>query len=390
MLHRIDVGDPEVLMLAGGRGCRTAIAAPLLLIGVLGMATIFIEKDVSAERETRSEDSPYLVLIPALPMTLLGLWLLLGGKGFKADLHSRTVATWWGILGLRREKTLDLDSFNAVSVVQEIRRSSKNNYTTYPVSLLGEGTKLKVAEHVDSDSARRLAEVVAKFVDLNLVDRTAGVEIVREPGSIDESLRERNRRQGRKVEIPPRPTTLRSDVRIGFRSLSAMIPPTGFTRRHRAFVGGAMLVLGVLAGIFAVAVSVDKDPIDWRVVASVAAFLVLLMAAFLGHAVWTATRRATIEATSDRLQVTEKGFLRNRTTEISTRELEELRIVDAAAAGGQDDGSIGKGSGHITPGVLSGSAIMARSDLVAITFGHGLSEEELRWLAAEIEKVVTA
>lgn len=389
-MRRIHTGDPSVLTFAARRGCRTAIAAPLLLIGVLGIATIFIENDAPAEKKARSEESPYLVLIPALPMTLLGLWALLGSKGFTADLHSGTVATWWGILGLRRAKTRDLDNFNAVSVVQEVHRTSKNSHTTYPVRLRGEGATLKVAEPGDCNSARKLAEVIARFVELKLVDKTAGVEIVREPGSIDESLRERNRRQGRKVEVPPRPTTLRSDVRLGARSLTARIPPTGFTRRHRAFVGGAMLVFGILGGILALAISQEEGGVNWLAVGGVGAFLALIAAVPVVHAARMASRHATVEATSDRLRVQEKGFLLNRTTDIPARELEELRIVDAAMAAGGDSGTMRDRRGRVTARILGGSVVMARSDATVVTFGHGLGEEELRWLAAEIERILAS
>ena len=121
----------------------------------------------------------------------VGAGLMLGRAGVTIDRTSKTMTTWWGLLVPFRSTERPLGEVTTVALSREVRGSGKSSRTVYPVKLVGPEKPVEIDAEQDYQSARRRAEKVAKFLDLGLEDTTSGQKVVREAGTLDESLRER-------------------------------------------------------------------------------------------------------------------------------------------------------------------------------------------------------
>ncbi|MCX7805529.1 MAG: hypothetical protein N3A38_10120, partial [Planctomycetota bacterium] len=101
------------------------------------------------------------------------------------------------------------------------------------------------------------------------------------------------------------------------------------------------------------------------------------LVAVAGGTIRAAVSRTTVEASPRELRVTVKGILLSKTTSIPADELEELLI-------GKAEGAKKKGPSFV-PG---GEALLARSDKATLSFGAGLSREELEWIRSAITKML--
>ena len=199
----------------------------------------------------------------------------------------------------------DLDKYKHVAVTKEIRRSKNSTYTVYPVKMAGDAKEIEFGEPRNYEEARRQAEEVARFVQLDLVDSTSGQRVRRSPQELDESLRDRARRTGVAVEMPERPAFMKTETRIEGRRIILDLPRKGLKVQHivMPFVG---LVILCLIGLW------------FLLVVAVPVLLVF-------GAIMAALRsRVRLVASGDGLQYQKRGLIFTKTIFIPTDELEEL------------------------------------------------------------------
>ena len=130
-----------------------------------------------------------------------------------------------------KQKVVPLDSFNQVTITQEVRRSDKSTYTVYPVRISHDDGQFHVVEPRDYKTSREEAEEIAKFLDIPVSDSSAGGEAkVRQANELDQSIRDQARNRGESIEVPPVPEGCRVHHKLAAGIWSWKVRPREFPR----------------------------------------------------------------------------------------------------------------------------------------------------------------
>ena len=383
-MGRVESSAPDQFVCRSGGGCLMLFGLPFLLAGLFVMSIPFLPGSM---RQGNPPQWFFAIPFGAIFATV-GAALVFGRAGTIVDRRMGTVTTWWGLLVPFRRKERPLSDFDSVVVSREVRRSKNSTYTVYPVRMAGPGEgEVKIEEGRDLNKARAMGEEVAKFLGVKLVDRSMGTTVVREADELDESLRERKERKGEQVAVPDTPAERRAQQSVVGDTLAFDIPPRGFTPILLVPLAIGLVIPTVVYFAFLRHVLGDEKmplPVKLLFTAFIGGFFIALpLLVTWGGALSSARRRARVEVSPTELRVTQSGLLPGRAKLILTAELEELEIVGE---------SVAKGQASSTPKFLGGArhVIVARSDRATLTFGAGLSREELEWMRAIIWNVVTA
>ena len=357
--------DPDVLTKTAGGGCLTLIGLPFLLGGLLLIACVFIPGKVRG-----GDDLPWYVGFTAGSLFgLPGALLVFGRARERIDRRQAVVESSFSAIATFRRKERPLGLFQHVSVTREVRSSSSRSggsgkTTVYPVRLVGDGDKIDWETLTSPERARRSAEDLAKFVRLPLRDSSTGTERIREADTLDESVGARASREGLYVEVPVRPSQLRSIVTRHGETIRVTFP-----RQFRKAVGAATvwIVLGYFlmtspdvmtdAGeaIRRLSPHFDRWPFAEDPTLLVVIPFVLLAVAWVAGSI----TRVSALANADSLRVEVQRPLVRWTTTIPASELEEL--------------------------FLSGEKIVARSDRKTLYLGGNTDHAEAEYLQAVLK-----
>ena len=312
----------------------------------------------------------------------LGVIFMCVRSGVILDRQQRTITTWRGLLVpfYKTERPLSQSHFSQshyVTLSREERTASKREiYVVFPVRLEGPGSDaITIHEPEDCDKARHLAEEIAKFLGLGIRDRSSGEEVAREAGTLDESLRDRLRRAGRSVPLPPQPPGARAILSYGgIRSPTTIeIPPWPVGDCVRWFLMG-MLVAGVIAIVVELFAWLRLDVAFG--VPTLCVFL-LTLCILPPYLIRAAILRERLVVSPDELVVTRRDIFGTKTTRLAGAEVEEVAIQ-----AGYLTGSSG-GTSHVV-------RVVIRSDRGSIALVAALSNpEEVRWLRDVLVHVLT-
>lgn len=291
-----------------------------------------------------------------LLFVLLGLALALGRRGAIVDKPAKTITTWWGLWFPIGRTAHVFDEVAYVSIGREVRGSSKSRVTVYPVRVQPDGVELVAPQRYKD--ARRAAEQSARYLGVLLRDSSTGTEVTREPGSLDQPLRDRLLQQGARPTAPGAPPARLAVGADGDKTI-CVLPPAGI---------GLINVFSVLAGLLmsgaVVAFIVSNHPPAPLVAAAavVAALPILgtalpLLSALLGR------DKVVFSAEGVELRRWEPYRSSQR---IPVQELEELFVVNEMRL-------------TITP-AGGGASVVARSDRMTLYLGRSLTTDEAEWL----------
>ena len=413
----VHTGDPGILSLRSDVvGC--VVFAGLLFVAGGGTAIAFALGRIPVEAYFDPELKNIALVAGAL-VALLGLVFIGGRSGKIFDSRRKILTSWSGIFVPMRHKEQRLEGYSTVVLVKEIHRSKNSSTTLFPVRLESSAAEaLKTDTCTDYLKARRLAEALAKVMRLPLTDSTSGEALTREPNHLDEGLRDRMRRLGERVEIPPQPRTMRSQAQVNSSEVVVEIP--GMSAKARLIMNVVVigLVLGLGGFFFGAQMIIDAKgqwSENWPMLLFAGLFVLIPLSIFLGK-IRQFNRPVRVKANRVALIVTEG----RKTTEIPGDELEELSIsgldisqlfqtqpdgsliidpsrldspegVAYSAQHGQPPtvppalAGIVKSLGAFSPQKLS---ILARSDRASVTFGGGLDADELSYIYSAIMKVM--
>jgi len=248
---------------------------------------------------------------------------------------------------------------------------------SFLVALEGENKQEKISFSSSPSRARKDAEIVAKFMHLDIHDASeAGVleegVIVREARYLDESIRERARRLWERVDVPAKPSEMYSTIEEKGHQLEVIIPPSSRLAPVLIF----FLVISIIPiGIFGFIVYAFR---------SNTFLLIILGVGCLGGIVrtlWILVSRhkktVIIRASTDGLEVEEKTLFVTTWTSIPMTALEEFRIRSSSTPD------------YHRHGLRSfSSPIIARSDEVALAFAHYLPIREKLYVVARIRRAL--
>jgi hypothetical protein len=369
-MKRTNTSDPNVLSYRDGGGCVALFGMPFFLFGVffIGAALMGQVKDKSGQ--------PVSVIFPVLFGCLfggIGAILVFGRAGQVFDRTLKTVTEWSGLLFPMFSKVHAWNEYSCVCIKREIRRSKNNSYTVYQVGLAHGGeTKMKIHAPPDKLQARKLAEEIAKFMELPMEDASGEEVIRREAAHLDESLRDQAQRTGKLAELSAPPDVMRTAYSVEGDTVHFSFPPPPASIVTFAPVGCAAVFAGIVASVF-LAEIVNSPSMPWEMrlifTSFISIFFILLPVGgtFVG-ALSHIRRRWEVTATPQELRVVTHGMLGRRETAIPAGKLEELRLESSK---------------------LRGYAIVAVSDDASAPFGQGLSREEANWIATVIRHAVT-
>lgn len=413
----VHTGDPGILSL------RSDVIGCVVLAGLLFIAgggiTAALALDMIPIGVSFEPDVKNIVLAAGALAVMLGLIFVCGRSGKIFDPRRQSLITWSGFLVPMRRKHQRLDGYSWVILDKEVRRGKNSSTTLFPIRLEGDrGPALPVDTCTDALEARRLAEAIAKVMRLPLTDSTSGQAVIRDPDHLDESLRNRMRRLGERVEVSPQPHAMRSQIQFTSSEVVADLP--GMSAKARLVLNVAVIVFALGIGIAFFGTDIlsgaDDQWNDKLFMLLFPAFVVAIPLLVVLAKIRGFNRASRVTATRVSLIVIHG----RKRTEIPGDELEELSISGrdfTKLFQTRDDGSMvidpdrldtpeaaaytaKHGQPPTIPPALAGilrtlgsfspetRSILARSDRASVRFGGGLDSDELAYLYSAIMKVM--
>jgi len=399
---------PDMLERRGGGGFLSIFGMPFLLGGLFIMQVPLGIIPVN----TDSASLPWFVFVLfGLPFAAVGAVLVFGRNGLTIDLGARRIYRWWGLIVPMKRKSEPLDLFSRVRF--DKHEGDSDTAATWPVSLVGEtyAGRLTVDSPTDYAEGRRGAEELAEFLNLPLEDVTTGKKVVREPGSLNEPLRERVRRTGEDVRsLPPEPPDMKTRIAAAGNGYIISIPePDGFRKSVPYLIFS--VVFGLVMGWFFIRPVFSLSAPDSIRYMFGAFFTLLAVGPLLGalkRFLLRKTRLTIVTFTPAFFSVEERDGHKSIVKEIPADELEDLilptrkaMLQDLDYTGMSrkqplgDTGTPRMPDGRPVPKILlslmklaPGPGITAVSDRAIVTFGRGLPEPELAYIHGLIRKTI--
>jgi len=363
---------PDVLMFGTGRRWYHFAALPPFLAGICFVLYALIH--ATSLPRFHCEMLAFVGVVLGVTGAMMAY-----GRGVIVNRRKGRVTTWFILGGLRFTKTYPLDRFHSI----EISRVEGRGGPSFPVVLCSDGSgRVLIDSPMLYGPAQAVAKKLAEVTGIaKIADASSGSEFVRSADEFAEPLRKRL--AGETVELPPAPPNMRSSRQLAPGKIYLRIPPTGFLSSH--YLTAAMFSLGA-AGIGFLPVWLAlTDPglperIKWFVGEVVlaglaAAFLVGMLCMYP-----LAAMRYTVEVSPTRLRLRKRWAGRERTIDFPADKIKEIEVVDPLRH---------TSWWHVSHHV-KGKAIFVASIDFSLTFGGGLSDAELAWLKAVIEKTLTA
>ncbi len=367
--------DRRILGRSGAVGYDLRMDAPITLTETNGLPGLLFGIPFTLIGVGAIGGSAWLVIAKDVPLVIMAFMVPFGavfaGFGSFAAFHRRwliidcqrsTVERSWGLLVRFKRDVQPLGEWQMVGLGCERRRTSKSSYVVYPVFFTRPGDSLPIATPREYTAARQLAERVAKAAGLGVRDSASGETVTRAAGKLDESLRDRLRREGSERKMPARPPESKVQVTHDMGTLVVDVPAPGFTGFNAFFIAAA--AAGLVAQT-AFALLSDDFPLP---------FLLVGAAVMLGFAASMLLRcftRERLSASAAALEIIRLSPLGERRAHIPSEQLEELRL-----------GALGEDAWVGAPGIV------AITDARAHCFAAGLQENEQRWLAAELRRTL--
>jgi hypothetical protein len=319
-------------------------------------------------------DIAEFAVLSGVPVLLAAI-LMSVRSGVVVDRQRSILATWWGMLvpiayGTERPFSKSHD----VTLSYEVRHGLKNStYAVYPVRLESSGADaMAIHEPSNYDEARRLAEDLAKFLQVGIRDRSEGDEVVREAGTLDLSLRERMKRTGRSAPLPAQPPGARAILSYGgIRSPTTIeIPPMPLRACLRFFLTG-MAAAGVVAILLEFGVWYSHMPLGVGALSVLLPALCIVPPLVLRNAIF----RERLVVSPDQIVMNRRDVFGTRTVRLTGAEIEEVALVRAGYLRAYGGGT---------------SRVVIRSDRRSIELVAALSNpQELKWLRDVLVHVLT-
>jgi hypothetical protein len=356
-----------------GGGATSLFGLPFFLVGVGVIVLTFIPQ------EARGGDAlPFYFGIPfGAIFAAVGGAILFGRTELIIDRGEGTVFKNWKLLSKTvYEQHRELTEFDRIRLNSEIRQSKNSSYTVYPIKLEGaEAEAFSISEGRAKNKARSQAESLAKFLSLPIHDEISGSVRVRDADSLNQSIREKFKSGTETNEIPDPPAIMKSRVDYDGYNLQVQIPPLGFNVGF--LIAFAAIALFELIFIFSFAIPFFRN---FEADSSALMFLIVfgffflgiptfILLALLGNAFLA---NQSVSVSNQSLSVS-KGWPWKKSATLETSRIEELVI-------GAKSRSQGNPKSIATIGF--GKEIQAISDDATLSFGSGLSDEELIYLHA--------
>lgn len=171
---------------------------------------------------------PLAALIVGAIFALVGGAFVGAFKKVRIDRQQGFAETAAGAFFTFKRTRIPLSGITHVSLSREVKTSKSKNgtktYSVYPVKLMGRG-EFESSDSMEYDYARREAESIAQYLRLPIEDSSSGTLTRREYDELNDSLAQRRRKAGERVQLPvlPQDTHLHVSEENGITTIS--LPP---------------------------------------------------------------------------------------------------------------------------------------------------------------------
>jgi hypothetical protein len=317
---------------------------------------------------------------------LIGALMIFYRSGVTLENKTRTVMQWRKFIVPLKTTVRNFNEFKWVVITREERHAKNSTYYVYPVRLSGAGQDIGIDTPASFSAARAKAEQAAKFIGLGIRDETGDKPIIREAGTLDESLRKRLQRTNQFSEPPQPLANNRIIVKTSSGEATFEIPAPGLTALNYISFVASLIVPGIFLTIFA---SNMKPKINFDIarltkqspelfflgVVLLMVFIPFLLAVVTAI---TALARERLVVSYKKLSLERRYMIGSRHYEIPGDKLEEVEIANMAT--NERTSSLD----------ARRKIISARSDNAIIEFGAGLNEQEREWLHNVIKYIIAA
>jgi len=368
--------DTQRIAFKQGGGILTLFGLPFLGMGL--WAAYAAATGQMTHSETGQPASPWFGVPLGLLFALIGAALVLGRAGTIIDREQGQVTTWWGLLVPFRRVVHRLSDFVAVRVDQKVVRTRNGDHTVYPIMLERADDEVAIRQTRNATQARQVAERVASFLNLPLRDATGDTVVERDAAQLDESVRDRARREGKQLTWPTEPPGCRVRCALSGDEVTIELPRTGFNLglAIRVVAGFAVPVVAAVFLRSFLAGFGDEGFVRWILLGVFGVLFVLAPLATVSlRAVWIMRMRERVSVSPRELRIDRLFPLGRRSIKIPAEELEEFDV------------SRGVAPSHMAARFRRRS-IIARSDDASCVFGSGLRDDERQWVHDAIRYVL--
>ena len=399
-MRHVNSYDPDIFLMKSGSNWYFLVALPFLIIGI-SIIVIPMVQEQKIEAPVR-----IVMMFMGSIFTLVGFLIALGRSSIAIDRRMKTIQKAYSLVIPFKMGLYKLEDYNRVTLIKEVRNTGKSTTSYFVIRLVGKKDPLNITEALTYEDQRRLAESIGKFTNYEVADSTSGKEIVRSADLLDESIREKIRRTGKVIEIPEAPINTKIEYSLTENEFIANMP-SGLGEKI-AFLLPVLIftiILGtMLPGLAIVLLKGSGTNIQfgfWGAIAIIAAFLVR-------EVIKALAMRIELVVTPKKLEKVEVWKQKRKSKHIDADKLEELDLLlggpmAIASMKGDIEGKRKTEEGQevtdtempkipVMPDILKWllpNEIIARSDDLTLKFGNGLSTEELKWMHAVIEDMVS-
>ena len=329
---------------------------------------------------------PYVAegnLVPdifALPFggcfALVGILLVFSGSSKTIDKNTGKITTWWGILGIGLTMEYKISDVQMVTLSCETAGNRHQRHAYYPVTLEGSlPHPIRIDSSRDPFESRSIAEEIGTFLNLPMKDKTSFEEVIREAGTLNQSVRENLSAAGNPINIIAKPPGAECvHTQLG-QTHKIQIPAAGIKPGHIMLMG-----IGAVSAVVPMAFVLPRILSKGATLPPVLFFIVgaAFSLAMFAVALYSALTTTEVEVSPTKMVIVTNFSFYTRVDVLDASKIEELRV----------DGPIHKDmDGEVLPG---SRAIVARSDNKIISFGWWLDEDELKWLLSIVEAALSS
>lgn len=400
---------PDRIEIREGGGCLGVFGLPFFAAGVFmllsGLGLVPIQK---------GDDLLTTLVLPfmGIVFTAVGGTLSFGRAWTTVDGTRREVIKQWGLLVPMHANGERVDELTAVAL--EFQRGDSDSADRFPVVLKTRtGRHQRLCSSTQYAEARACATSVAELLRLDFEDSTTDHPVRLSVGHAEMPLQQRLQMEGRDKEFPERPADARSRVSREPNALRITIPTP---RSHPiAFVltlipvGIALAVVSPLFQFFRQ--TRTPDPVAWVFLGFIILFFAVLPALTALNGYLRLRRGGTVVTVSPSgIGIHERGawrtgavtslaaadildidFSTSESATSSARLAAEQHVRDAYTKPGASAPTIGPRTERLLKAITrlaQGHGITIKTRQGLTTIGHGLGDEEIRYLHTIVRRAL--
>jgi len=363
-----ETGDPDVIAIRSIAQHWVLLGVVLLVLGFFLATSIVDALPLGRKAVAEEWRNVGRFVVPAI---VIGIACVTWRRGIVLNRSIRTATSWWGF-GFPW-KTAE----HSLGVHHRVKLWQRSSFSVFSICLSGgEDRDIAIGQTARYRKARRIAETVAKHLELVLSDSSSGGEVVRQPEDVDRPFGELSESAVQFSRMPEPPEDMRAMISIEDEAVVIKMP--------RAFLHSQSidLLMRLAAVVFILVGTIHYGLKEGDDVIGALAGTAILFGPGLMLGLWALVRaiqRLEIRASPEGLELRRYWPFPGFPKRIPASELEEFVLQTGVRS---KDRRTRKETVH--------AQILARSDRRTLIFGECLPEEELQYVHAIVGQVLTA